>query len=539
MSSGYQDFKVLFLYPNIQMRTIAPMGVAVMSALLKEHGFTCDVFDCTRYKSIYIDPERDYDSSHEKFMRMDIHKDRVRHSNVLPFDWGSRNITLRETDMGEDFKRKVESFGPSLVAVSLVENTFELGMDLLKFIPADIPVVAGGVFCTYAPEVAILNPRVTYVCRGEGEYPLLDLAKALADGKATDGIPNVWAKRNGHVTRNALRPAININELPMPDYGIFEESLLYTPMQGRVWRAVGFETQRGCPYTCTYCNSPSNNQVYSAERAGNFYRKKGVPRLKAEMEHLIANYKPELIYFVADTFLAMSRKELDEFSEFYQSYRIPFWMNTRAETINEHSAEHLAKMNCLRFNIGIEHGNFEFRKNVLKRPVTNEETVRAFRVCARYSDRYTCVANNIIGMPTETPKLAFDTIEMNRQLPDEIVSAGAFIFTPYFGTALRDLAVRLGFMAPDLICTEASNTTARSLLHMPEFPTEAIQGLMRTFSFYVKFPKDRWAEVDQAAQMTEEGDRVFDRLREEYAAAYLNPTAVNRSPNLSDMPNFS
>ena len=46
--------------------------------------------------------------------------------------------------------------------------------------------------------------------------------------------------------------------------------------------------------------------------------------LKKEMEHIIKNYQPELMYMVADTFLAMSPRELDEFSEFYQSYKIPF-----------------------------------------------------------------------------------------------------------------------------------------------------------------------------------------------------------------------
>ncbi len=253
-------------------------------------------------------------------------------------------------------------------------------------------------------------------------------------------------------------------------------------MQGRVWRSIGFETQRGCPFTCTYCNSPSNNSTYLQEGAGKFYRKKSVARLKKEMDFFIKRFNPELIYFVADTFLAMSQRELDEFSEFYQSYRIPFWMNTRAETVTPHSAKELAKMNCLRFNIGIEHGNHDFRKDVLKRKVSNEKTIEAFGYAAEYADKYTCVANSIIGLPMETPELAFDTIELNRRLPDEIVAAGAFIFTPYHGTPLRETSIQKGYISPELICTETSNTSSRSLLNMPQFSPEQIQGLMRTFS---------------------------------------------------------
>jgi anaerobic magnesium-protoporphyrin IX monomethyl ester cyclase len=546
MMNTNQNFKILFVYPNIQMRTITPPGIALMAALLKEHGFQVDVFDATRYADVYTNPEQDYDSSHEKFIRtdihkdrvapvdepdkrMDIHSDRVQNSNVLSFDWGEKNIVLKTSNMFDDLRHKIDSFGPDLIGFSIVENTFGLGMELLSIIPDEISVIAGGVFATYAPDKLIKQSKIDYVSRGEGEYPMLDLCIALADGKPTNNIPNIWAKdKDGKVWKNSLRPAIDINQLPVADFSIFEDEMFYTPMQGKVWRAVGFETQRGCPYTCTYCNSPSNNYTYSDENAGKFHRKKTVARLKWEMDHLVKKYKPELIYFVADTFLAMSTRELDEFSEFYQSYKIPFWMNTRAETINRRSAEHLAKMNCLRFNIGIEHGNTDFRAKVLKRRVSNKKTVESFQIAAEFSDEFTCVANSIIGLPTETPELVYDTIELNRQLPDEIVAAGAFIFAPFHGTPLRDLAIEKGYISPELICIEGSNTSGGSLMNMPQFTAKQIEGFLRTFSFYVKFPKDRWKQIDEARELTTGGDQIFEKLRQEYSENYLNPIEIQK-----------
>ena len=139
-------------------------------------------------------------------------------------------------------------------------------------------------------------------------------------------------------------------------------------MQGKIWRAVGLETQRGCPYTCTFCNSPSNNVEYKAETGGKFTEKKH-QTIKKELDFLVKKYDPNLIYFVVDTFLAMSNREFDELKELYSDYKIPFWMNTRAETITEHRAAGLEEMNMLRMNIGIEHGNYEYRKNYLKRNV--------------------------------------------------------------------------------------------------------------------------------------------------------------------------
>ena len=86
-------------------------------------------------------------------------------------------------------------------------------------------------------------------------------------------------------------------------------------MQGKIYRAVGFETQRGCPYTCTFCNSPSNNVIYKSETNKIFHRKKSIKRMKEELDFLVKKYNPELIYMVVDTFLAMSERDFDEFKE--------------------------------------------------------------------------------------------------------------------------------------------------------------------------------------------------------------------------------
>ena len=42
-----------------------------------------------------------------------------------------------------------------------------------------------------------------------------------------------------------MRPPVDINSLPFPDWDLFEPEAIYRPMQGKVWRAVGVETQRG------------------------------------------------------------------------------------------------------------------------------------------------------------------------------------------------------------------------------------------------------------------------------------------------------
>ena len=207
--------------------------------------------------------------------------------------------------------------------------------------------------------------------------------------------------------------------------------------------------------------------------------------MKKELYYLVKKYDPNLIYFVVDTFLAMSNREFDEMKELYSDYKIPFWMNTRAETINEYRAAGLEEMNMLRMNIGIEHGNYDYRRKYLKRNVKDEVQIRAFEIAAEH--KYASCANSIIGMPDETRDLIFDTINFVRKLPDSIDATGAFIFAPYHGTPLRNLAIEKGYIKEDEICS-LSNTSA-SMLNMPTISKEEISGLAKVFSLYIKFQK--------------------------------------------------
>ncbi len=500
------DFRVLFLYPNIQMCALMPTGVALLSAVLKREGFTVDLFDCTFYRNPL--------TSNYPFY----------HGNLRPVSWEERHVRFYDTDMIGDFQRKVDEFKPDLIAVSVVENTYFIGLRMIQALRERIPTVFGGVFATYAPDKILREDRIDFVCRGEGEEGLLELALRLCRGLPVEGIPNLWVKQEGRLTTAPMRAALNLDELPFPDFDLFEPQSIYRAMQGKVWRTLGIETQRGCPYTCAYCNSPSNNQSYSAEGSGRFYRKKSMPRVREELSYLVEKHQPELIYFVVDTFLAMGDAEFTELADMYMDFKIPFWMNTRAETITEHRAERLEEMNMLRMSMGIEHGNPEYREKFLRRKLTNERMLQAFQILA--GRKYTAVGNSIIGMPEETRELIFDTIRFNRSLPKEIETTGAFIFAPYHGTPLREMAIQKGYLDPDSICS--LNSPEGSMLDMPQLRRSEILGLERTFSFYVDFPESDWPAIREAEPLTPEGDEQFHWLQQRYlkeffGAGHLTP----------------
>jgi radical SAM superfamily enzyme YgiQ (UPF0313 family) len=404
--------------------------------------------------------------------------------------------------------------------VSIVEDTFPIFENFMKCIEGrDIKILVGGVFPTSVPELFVELDYVDFVCRGEGEGAIVDLSIALEEGRDPSGILNLWVKRDGVVVaKNPIREALNVNSLPTQDLSIFEDISLHRPMMGKIYRMAPVETQRGCPYTCTFCNSPEKNDIYDDEKAGNFFRKRKMQHVRKELECLVKNFGIEYIFFVTDTFLAMSDREFDEFCEMYSDFRLPFFMNTRPETITKYRARKLKEVNCSRVNIGVEHGNTKFRTEVISRSYKNEMAIEAFELM--YDAGISTVANSIVGYPDETRDLVFDTIELARKLKCDDLNA--FIFAPYHGTSLRALCESKNYVSPGAL---AHIFTKDSILDMPNFSKSEIKGLMKTFVLYVRLPKKYWNEIRAAEAETEEGLARYSELMELYREKYYYKVA--------------
>ena len=62
------------------------------------------------------------------------------------------------------------------------------------------------------------------------------------------------------------------------------------------------------------------------------------------------------------------------------------------------------------------------------------------------------------------------------------------------------------------------------MLTMPSITQNEIQGLARTFSFYVKFPKERYSEIKVAEKFNDAGNEMFERLSAEFLETYRGKT---------------
>lgn len=497
--------KVLLVYPNLMFVSQLPNNIALLSAVLKESGHDVKLFDSTFYQTAI--------KTNDQM--------RVERMQVRKFNIKDAGLQVNQSDIFMDFARCVKGYKPDLIGITVVDDTVKMAFDLLeKADCVDIPVLVGGVHAMFNPEQVLSNKYVDMVCVGEGEKVISELVERIVNKKDYRDIGNLWIKDKNGIIKNKLLTPVDINSVPMEDFSIFEKNRIYRPMQGKMVAAIPVNFDRGCPYRCSFCAAPYISDLYK-ENGYRYYRRKSLERIYQEMKYFIKNYKVSFFYFNSETFLSMSTEQLGEFAEMYKEFYLPFWCQTRIETVTDERMAILKKMKCARLSIGLEHGNEDFRRRILSKNFTNDQVREAFKVIKK--NNIPTSVNNMIGFPDETRELAFDTIRLNREIEADAVNG--FVFQPYLGTYLHKYSIEKGYLQEAdnrFMDLEQGTPIGHSFLNMPQFPKEEIEGILRTFSLYVRMPESYFPRIREAEKATPEGDKELDILRELFFEKYFN-----------------
>ncbi|KKL25290.1 hypothetical protein LCGC14_2406820, partial [marine sediment metagenome] len=395
---------------------------------------------------------------------------------------------------------------------TLVEDTYPLASSLLKSLRSysKIPIIAGGVYIYSSAEEVINEDFVDMVCVGEGEEALIELCQKMKDNEDITNVKNIWVKQEKKIVKNSLRPLIDLNNLPFIDFDIFEKTRLGRPMFGKVYRMIHVEVDRGCMYNCPYCEAPSIRKKYKDSVNSKYYRQKKSDRIVKEMKYLKKKYNADYIDFDAESFLARTPKSLREFADLYKKeIKLPFWCQSRPETVTEEKLKILKDMGCSDLQYGVEHGNEEFRVRVLKRLGTNESIIKACKLTEKIGIPYT--VNNIIGFPDDTRELVFDTIMLNREIKPK--TANCYLFTPYRGTELYKYCIENGYISKD---SKTKQLLDGGEIEYSKITKEELYGLQRTFCLYTTLDAKFFSKIKIAEQFDEEGDAMFLELKKEF-----------------------
>lgn len=452
--------KVLFVYPNKEGYPIIPLGVSVLSGILKKENHKVDLFDIT-----FMMQERFDHNAREKTKQVD--------KVEVEKYWG-----IGETsDINDEFRNKILSFKPDLIAFTVVENTYGCAKLLFKTAKeaTNSLVIAGGLFPTIIPQYFINDKNVDIICIGEGEYAIAELANRLDHKEIISNIPNLIVKDNDKIVNNNLSKYYNFIPPVFPDWEIFDKRHLLKPFMGKMLKTGFFEISRGCPHNCSYCLNHLNQKIFKG--LGRYNREKPMELAISEIEYMKKKHELELIFFNDEHFMAMRKERFAEFCLQYKNrVNLPFFICTRADSLlDENRIKDLKNIGCITVGIGVECGNEEFRKKILNKNISNSVYEKAFANCHKYDIRTT--ANIMIGSPFETENNILESAEFCKRLKTKSVSLA--VFAPFHGTRLRDVCIENGFI--DNIYDDSIAIIDHSILNMPQLSKDKI------LEMYLKF----------------------------------------------------
>jgi radical SAM superfamily enzyme YgiQ (UPF0313 family) len=205
--------------------------------------------------------------------------------------------------------------------------------------------VFGGPHPTFFPEMIEEN-GVDGICRGEGEYPFLELLENLSSGRSVTKITNWWIKEDGKIHKNPVRHLIqDLAQLPLPDHDLFRKAIPHS-----IWYAPVM-TSRGCPYNCTYCFNHVYKGLYRDK--GKYVRRRSVENVLEELREIKKNKCYKFIKFGDDIF-TLSPDWLEEFCPRYrEEIGLPFSCLVRANHINPKIVRLLKDAGCHRMTLGM------------------------------------------------------------------------------------------------------------------------------------------------------------------------------------------
>ncbi len=358
----------------------------------------------------------------------------------------------------------VSDHRPDLLGMSLTTRQWLRAREVASSLrrELDIPMVAGGLHPTFAPEQVLAAHGVDAICLGEGEQALASLLDHLAEGgEIPEGVPNLW--RDGSPRPPLGPPLQDLDAMP----NIARDLLAEAP-------GVSYlTTQRGCPFPCTYCGARQYQDLYAG--IASYGRRRSVGNVLAEIDSLRASGTSWLI-FLDDTFTINHPWLVELCGELAKRGGIPFSINARVETVSPRILDSLVEAGCRHITYGVESGSERLRREVLRRPVSNARFADVFDWTRARGIAVT--ANYMMGLPGETREDLEETFTLHARL--DPVDFGYFVFYPYPGTELYRVCRDQGYLPNDLENLPANHR--RSVLTLPDLSQDDIAAAYDRFT---------------------------------------------------------
>jgi radical SAM superfamily enzyme YgiQ (UPF0313 family) len=276
-------------------------------------------------------------------------------------------------------------------------------------------IVLGGALAGILPRDWPGMPEVDVVAIGYGELLVDSLAGWIRSGYSSLQPPaggRLESRSHSLFLYSGAPEGSDLDFLPAPDWGLAMRD------HRTRYRMIYYESVRGCPYRCSFCNYP---YLFADTK----FRFRSARRMAEDWQAYVSDLGVEYITCL-DSLFTVPRPRLQEFCRLLvdRGVRVKWICYARADDLaDEKTVVMMKEAGAHQVQIGIESGDARLLENMDK-ACTVEANVQALRNCRKHS--LTTVISLIVGFPGETPATLERTYRFLESTPPDFYFLATF-----------------------------------------------------------------------------------------------------------------
>ena len=368
----------------------APYGLAMISAVLKQHDFDVQLIDA-------------------QALEMGGAKILSFIEETKPDIVGMSSFTLQINDI-ITFSKRIKEHHPQT------------------------KVVLGGPHVTAEPEETLTkSSSIDYIVIGEGEFVMLELVKSLQAGKSPHTIAGLAFRNHQQIQINPPTHFIeDLDQLPYADWESLPIDRYYDIFTIRKPYGMLLAT-RGCCFNCIFCAAKVTQ--------GRKIRRRSPKHFVGELKLLYSKYGIREFNICDSTFNFDNSYVRDICAEIqHEQLKISWHCTVRADCVDRQTIRAMRSSGCSGVFMGIESADPAVLK-MMKKGVTLEQIKESLEILKE--EKMPVHPSFILGMPGDSPASIEATISLAKrvnQSPENNV--GITLATPFPGTELFEQAKR-------------------------------------------------------------------------------------------------
>jgi radical SAM superfamily enzyme YgiQ (UPF0313 family) len=268
------------------------------------------------------------------------------------------------------------------------------------------------------------DPDLDVLAIGYGEYLVPAIARWIKDNFKELLPPiqgRVIQKQNTKFLFSGVPENLSLDSLTVPDWSLsqYKRNVKYN--------MIYYESVRGCPYRCAFCNYP---YLFDDTK----FRMKSAEKIAEDWEYYTNELQIEFITCL-DSLFTMPKQRLIKFCNLLieKNIEVKWSCYARADDLcDEEVVILLKKSGCIQVQIGIESGDPTLLENMNKKLGVDKNKL-ALTHCRKYN--LTTVISIIVGFPGETKSSIQNTLNFLKASPPD------FYFLVVFSVRVMDVPI--------------------------------------------------------------------------------------------------